>query len=498
MRVHQLRLLAAGVVVGALTTWAPWGTSGHAADAAENPCGSDSSPVAGQFTDVNDDGLADLLVGMPGATVHGMRAAGAVDVRFGKPGRAPFDGPDALIHLAEPRAGDRFGATVAVGDLDGDCDSDAVPGLDAGGATDAGGVVVLTDPDDFHSTDLEPLPRPGLLGLPQPREHLGAALDLRPEDLGRRQAVVVGAPDATVDGADGAGRVVEFALDPTTDRPDPSTVTSHDQSQQEVPGEAQPGAHFGAAVRAGSQQFVIVGAPGYPVAERPGAGAVAFLHVPTTDSHDRSCLRTEDSPHVPGRANRGDHLGAALGPYGFAGAPGEDVGHARAAGAVYLFSAFCGLQQPGDIGAYRETQDTRGFSDRAEAGDHFGAVLAARDTLIGTPGEDVGRRRNAGIVQNWYGGDVWRPGRSGFRGLPAGGARFGSAILHAPTEQFRWKYCSDMYCQRQTYALVIGAPGHDHGRGAVYVSRSYVLRPPSEPRTGAARFGAGAASTGSG
>jgi len=74
------------------------------------------------------------------------------------------------------------------------------------------------------------------------------------------------------------------------------------------------------------------------------------------------------------------------------GAPGEPVGTARQAGAVYAIDFG---DQP--LHARRITQDTPGVPDTAQGGDRFGAALAAGDhyLAVGVPGED--RKDESGI-----------------------------------------------------------------------------------------------------
>lgn len=67
------------------------------------------------------------------------------------------------------------------------------------------------------------------------------------------------------------------------------------------------------------------------------------------------------------------------------GAPGEGVNGARQAGAIYLVDF---ARDP--LQAQRVTEDTPGVPDEAQAGDRFGAALAADDRwlVVGVPGED--------------------------------------------------------------------------------------------------------------
>src|SRR6185369_11647957 len=91
------------------------------------------------------------------------------------------------------------------------------------------------------------------------------------------------------------------------------------------------------------------------------------------------------------------------------GIPGKDVGTEAEAGAVrIMYGGAAGL---GATGAQLFDQNAPLIDDVAEAGDHFGSALAARDfdgdgfadLAIGVPGEDVGAAVDAGAVNVLYG-----------------------------------------------------------------------------------------------
>jgi hypothetical protein len=91
------------------------------------------------------------------------------------------------------------------------------------------------------------------------------------------------------------------------------------------------------------------------------------------------------------------------------GVPGQDVDGEANAGAVHiLFGGASGLSATDDVVI---SQDSGGVEDVAEAGDRFGACLAAgdfngdgqSDLAIGIPGENLGPRSNAGAMSVIYG-----------------------------------------------------------------------------------------------
>ena len=106
--------------------------------------------TAGGSDDVNGDLKPDVVVGDPGATVAGRRRAGLVQVRYGVSSQATrtkttlFQGEPRIGQT--PEAGDRFGAVIAVGLVDGDHCADVVisaPGENLGTAKDAGLVHIV-------------------------------------------------------------------------------------------------------------------------------------------------------------------------------------------------------------------------------------------------------------------------------------------------------------------------------------------------------------------
>ena len=139
------------------------------------------------------------------------------------------------------------------------------------------------------------------------------------------------------------------------------------------------------------------------------------------------------------------------------GAPGEAVGTAVAAGAVNVLNGSSG----GLTGGPLFTQSN------AEAGDRFGAALAAGDfdddgifdLAIGAPGEDVGATGDAGAVTVLFGssaGLTTAGSQTLFQGGGAGGAAeagdaFGAALA------------TGILGGDDIADLVVGAPGEDVG-----------------------------------
>jgi hypothetical protein len=104
----------------------------------------------GQRTDINGDGYADLVIGVPTEDVAAVGNEGAISVIFGN--ASGLSDTDAFIHRdlagVEDVAGgnDQFGFAVTMGDFNGDCLADVAVGApfdDVNGVVDAGSVHVF-------------------------------------------------------------------------------------------------------------------------------------------------------------------------------------------------------------------------------------------------------------------------------------------------------------------------------------------------------------------
>ncbi len=103
--------------------------------------------------DVNGDGITDLIVGAPHATVGGQSEAGQVLIYFG--GRAFDANADVTLSSPEPGLEAHFGAVLATGDVNGDGIRDVLigaPGATANGQSKAGRVYVFHGGMMFDTT----------------------------------------------------------------------------------------------------------------------------------------------------------------------------------------------------------------------------------------------------------------------------------------------------------------------------------------------------------
>ncbi|HEY5786639.1 MAG TPA: FG-GAP repeat protein [Microlunatus sp.] len=160
-----------------------------------------------------------------------------------------------------------------------------------------------------------------------------------------------------------------------------------------------------------------IGVPLADVGNVVDAGAVRLYAGGTSGLTFLSTL-SQNSAFVADTAEAGDRFGSAL-TTGFfnadrfldlaVGVPGEDRGRTKDSGAVHVFYGTAkGLTATGDVVF---DQASRGIGGSAEAGDRFGSSVAAgdfgrtgqQDLAVGVPLEDVGKAKDAGIVQVIYG-----------------------------------------------------------------------------------------------
>ncbi len=217
--------------------------------------------------------------------------------------------------------------------------------------------------------------------------------------------VAVGAPYARVHGHDGAGAVRLYTPDAT----DPGRLVQRlvlTQNSPGVPGGAEAGDHFGAAIAMRDGRLAI-GAPGESDGRIRNAGLVQPIRWnEATGTYTAPRAISQGTPGVPGSNQAGDYFGTHLaigrgltasGSWDVVIGASEAHGKQRYAGAVTVanFSA----------ARYRGyTQATRGVPDTPEAWDLFTTVgvlpgASGVDTvLIGAPGEDRGGVTDVGYA----------------------------------------------------------------------------------------------------
>ena len=404
------------------------------------------------YGDFDGDGYDDLAIGVPhediGVTDN---AAGKVRVLYGDEHSGLSNSRAQEFYrghglLGSPTADERLGQALAAGDFDADGRDDLAIGV-PGMGDDAGAVIVIWGTDAGLSGDEEMELRQG-----QPSDHggtvdgsfeagdrFGAALASADFDLDGYADLAVGSPWEDVDGDDAVGVVqILFGSDDGLDGALDRDQLFH-QDSGAIPGGNEPWDHFGGALATGDFNAdacpdLAVGVPGEGVGDVWDAGLVNVIHSdcdgldindaqmfhqsPPSSAAEEDILQelldwvidtyndvtgqSEDG-YLQGTAEGGDLLGAALLARDFArareddqaaGAPRENIGAKADAGLVNLiYGSPYGLSSTGDVYLYQDQESIHGGS---EAGDSFGAALAAgdfdgdalMDLVIGAPGED--------------------------------------------------------------------------------------------------------------
>jgi len=234
--------VAALVVAGGVAVAPPPG-SGRVAIA---------TPDAAMSFDFDGDGYADLVAGVPGEDVRGVKDAGAVQVLYGS-----ASGPtsrDQLWHQGRKgvrdrlERADRFGAALASGDFDADGYADlaiGIPRENLGRKKDAGAVQVLyggprglTARDQFWHQGSRGVP-----GKNEAGDRFGSTLAAGDVDGDGFADLVVGAPSEDLGRAKDAGAVVVLRGSPSGLTP--AGARAWNERSAGIGGTPKAGARFG-------------------------------------------------------------------------------------------------------------------------------------------------------------------------------------------------------------------------------------------------------------
>jgi len=487
------RVLTVLTVVAALVCWplvARAAGSQPERRAATSPSPAAAAAAVSVEADFDNDGFADLAVGVPREGVGTAELAGAVNVLAGSANGLSGSGSQLFVQggggvadAAEPF--DLFGSALAAGDFDNDGFIDlaiGVPGEDIGTIADAGAVNVLygsasglaASGGQFFSQNT-----PGVLGGAETEDGFGSALGVGDYNNDSFADLAIGVPSEGIGAASQAGAV--NVLYGSAAR---LTATGNQQFFQGnggIGGVAEVGDEFGFALTSGdfnNDTFddLAIGTPFEDVGTVFDAGAINVVYGSAsrlTATGNQQWL--QGSGGIVGVAEESDFFGAALAAGDFnndtfadlaIGAPFEDVGSVLDAGAInVLYGSAARLTATGNQQFF---QGGGGVIGVAEDGDTFGFALAGGDfnnngfddLAIGAISEDIGTITDAGAVNVLYG--------SAARLTTVGDQQFfqGSGGLVGTAEEgdFVGAALSTGDYNNDTFAdLAIGAPFEDIG-----------------------------------
>jgi FG-GAP repeat len=386
------------VIVALVLAGSLWAVAGALA---EGPSAAAPTAAGSVRVDFNNDGFADLAVGVPEEDVGSVVDGGAVNVLYGSPdgltgAGSQFFTQDSPGVANSTEAYDNFGDTLAAGDFNHDGFADLAIGArleDIGASIDAGAVHVLYgSPDGLTATGSQYFTQatPGIADSPEEEDWFGSALAANDFDHDGFADLAIGVNLENLGSIAVAGAVHVLYGSPSGLLATGSQLFTQDTPG--VPSSAEFGDNFGATLTTGDFDHdgfadLAVGAMFEDVGGSINAGAVNVLYGSAGGlTGTGSQLFTQDTPGVANSAERDDNFGYTLaaGDFdhdGFAdlavAAFPEDVGGIEDAGAVHvLYGSASGLTA---TGSQYFTQNTLGVADSPEQFDFFGWALAAGD-----------------------------------------------------------------------------------------------------------------------
>lgn len=352
--------------------------------------------------DVNGDRVGDTAIGAAAENVGRVKDAGSVTIVYGSLTGRTFGSASSKLVTQETFGGisetnDRFGESIAIGDLNKDGCKDLVIGV-PGENRAAGRVqVAFGSPSGVSFAQRQSISQDstGVPGGAEVGDEFGAAVAV--QGSGTATWLWVGAPGENLGRATGAGSVVRIPAGNGGSSLATSGIAGYSQGSGSVPGGAETGDRFGTVISA-TAHSVLIGVPREDAGKIADAGVVyAYTGTWKVMSQDST------GPTVPGGAEAGDRFGASVAQVpsctGNAsdeayviGSPSENIGTTADAGTVTVVDVRASstlLLQQGDTNLPGTT---------AEAGDLFGLRVAAHGNLVvaAAPEEDIGTLKNAG------------------------------------------------------------------------------------------------------
>ncbi|MEU3984156.1 trypsin-like serine protease [Streptomyces sp. NPDC026672] len=432
-------------------------------------------------TDFNCDGVEDIAVADPAATVGGDAGAGLVRIVYGG-GRGTAEINQDLDWVSGvSEAGDAFGQSIATVDYDQDGCTDLVVGTPAEDLLNAAGTTVtdagMTDilhgatgglgSGTLKDTHFEQGTGTGSLAASanETGDRLGTSLAAGTTESGD-PFLVIGVPGESLGSVARAGSAIYV---------DGVTNVAVNQDATDVGGVAEENDAFGTSVAADANHIAI-GAPGEAIGSHPDAGIVAvFAHTLNAERRPTPLFSMDqDSDSVTGTSEDGDLFGQSLAlvPYRpsqstaatesilAVGSPGETLAVDGADKAETGWALTFRLTTTGtysQLNSYSSGTTDDDVSGTSETRDHFGQVLAAvntapravstADTLklaVGIPDEALETTAGAGAVSTFSllgtpgSNDRWLEAGDGdgIPGTPGTDQHLGSSLHYTGTSLY--------------------------------------------------------------
>ena len=340
----------------------------------------------------------------------------------------------SISNDAGPTPGDNFGASMSVGDFNGDGVEDiavGATGVSINGSDRAGVVYVFNGTLDWSTIDIFSQATSGFHTDPEEGDQFGSALTTGDFNNDGFDDLVIGSPYEDLGGSNqlvDAG-MVTVLYGSSSGLANPSVLHQYSPG---VGTHSEIGDLFGYSLATGdingdSYIDLVVGVPGEGVAKQERAGAAHVIYgsqdglsgVGSTTLHQyarkiRSKPEIDDAfgeAIVVGNINGDEYDDIVI------GVPGETVGWGvrtqYEAGALHiLYGSESGTS---GLGSHWFYQNSPGWPGRAETGDRFASSLAigdidndgVGDLIVGIPGEKLGQYDNAGQVQIRYNPGTW-------------------------------------------------------------------------------------------